>query len=126
MLAEALGLLALGWHRFNLGSHGGQLQTFTFQTLLFFALFSILSIRERRFFWSSRPSTVLTGALIADAGAGLLIGFYGLAEMRPLPLVQSAFIVGYAIICSLIVNDFVKTMMIAPRRPAQAIVSRGL
>jgi H+-transporting ATPase len=118
MLVEALGLLAIGWHRFGLGNNEGQLRTFTFQTLLFFALFSLVSIRERRFFWSSRPSTVLTVALIADACAGVLIGYYGLAEMRPLPLVQSAFIVSYALACSLLINDFVKTMMIAPHRPA--------
>ncbi len=114
MLAEALGLLAIGWDRFGLGGDDGQLQTFAFQTLLFFALFSLVSIRERRFFWASRPSTVLTVALVADACVGILIGRYGLAEMQPLPLMQSAFIVGYALVCSL-VNDFVKTMVIAPR-----------
>jgi magnesium-transporting ATPase (P-type) len=51
MLVEALGLLAIGWHGFDLGHHDGQLRTFAFQTLLFFALFSLLSIRERRAFW---------------------------------------------------------------------------
>lgn len=118
MLAEALGLLAIGWHRFGLGSNEGQLQTFTFQTLLFFALFSLVSLRERRFFWASRPSTALTVALIAGGCVGILIGIFGLAEMRPLPLGQSAFIVSYALVFSLLVNDFVKTMMIAPHRPA--------
>jgi H+-transporting ATPase len=113
MLIEALGLLAIGWQRFDLSSEPGQLQTFTFQTLLFFALFSIVSIRERRAFWASRPSTVLAAALLADAFLGILIGIYGLAELRPLPVLQTALIVGYALVCSLGVNDFIKSAFIA-------------
>ncbi|KAF0097421.1 MAG: ATPase [Rhodospirillaceae bacterium] len=119
MLIEALGLLAIGWQRFDLGSDAGRLQTFTFQTLLFFALFSIVSIRERRAFWASRPSTVLAAALLADAFLGILIGIYGLAELRPLPLAQTALIVGFALVCSLGVNDFIKSAFIA-RYPKRA------
>ncbi len=54
-LIEALGLLAFGWHRFGLDADAGRLQTFTFQTFLFFALTSLVSVRERRAFWRSRP-----------------------------------------------------------------------
>jgi hypothetical protein len=61
ILIKALVLLAIGWRQFDLGNHPGQLQTFTFQTLVFFALFSIESIRERRAFWASRPSIILAG-----------------------------------------------------------------
>jgi magnesium-transporting ATPase (P-type) len=75
MLLEALGVLAIGWRRFDLARADGRLQTFTFQTLLFFGLCSIVSIRERRYFWSSRPSTWLAGALVGAAAVGLLIGF---------------------------------------------------
>jgi plasma-membrane proton-efflux P-type ATPase len=109
MLIEALGLLAFAWHRFGLAEDSGRLQTFTFQTLLFFALFSIVSIRERRAFWKSRPSTVLGSALLADGVLGLLIGLYGLADLRPLPLRETAVILGVAAVCSLGLNDFIKT-----------------
>ena len=112
MLLEALGLLALGWRLFNLGHHAGQLQTFTFETLLFFALFSIISIRERRFFWASRPSATLTIALAADACVGLLIGLFGLAEMKALTPGQIGLVVAYAFLFSLLVNDAIKTMLI--------------
>jgi magnesium-transporting ATPase (P-type) len=108
MLVESLGLLAVGWHWFDLGHHPGNLQTFTFETLLFFALFSILSIRERRTFWASRPSMTLALALFLDACAGFLIGAYGLAELRPLPLGQIASVIGYALVFSLGVNDLIK------------------
>ena len=108
MLVEALGVLALGWRWFDLGANPGQLQTFTFQTLLFFALFSILSIRERRSFWASRPSAILSVALFADACVGVMIGLYGLAELQPLPPKQTALIVSYAFAFSLVFNDFLK------------------
>jgi plasma-membrane proton-efflux P-type ATPase len=113
MLIEALALLAVGWHRFDLANNDGQLQTFAFQTLLFFAIFSILSVRERRAFWRSLPSAVLAVALCADAAAGLLIGAHGLAELRPLSPSETAIIVGYACLFSLVVNDFVKTALMA-------------
>jgi TRAP-type mannitol/chloroaromatic compound transport system permease small subunit len=116
MLAEALGLLALGWHFLGLAHQPGELQTFTFQTLLFFAVFSLVSIRERRAFWSSRPSLVLSLALVIDIGVGALIGLHGLAEMKPIPPVQTALIMSYALIFALGINDLVKRMLIARPR----------
>ncbi len=113
MLGEALGLLALGWRLFDLGGNEGCLQSFTFQTLLFFALFSILSVRERHAFWASAPSKILAAALFADACVGVFIGIYGLAELRPLPLQQTVLIVGYALLFSLGVNDMVKLALTA-------------
>lgn len=110
MLAEALGLLAIGWHWFDLGKHPGELQTFTFETLLFFAIFSILSIRERRSFWASWPSATLAAALVLDGCAGILIGIYGLAELHPLQINRIAFVFGYALVFSLWINDLIKVM----------------
>jgi len=112
MLVEALSLLAIAWHQFNLGNHPGQLQTFTFQTLLFFALFSIVSIRERRPFWASRPSTILATALLADAAAGILIGLFGLVELKPLSLAPTILIVGFALMSCLGINDLIKRLFL--------------
>lgn len=122
MLAEALGLLALGWRWFDLGNNQGQLQSFTFQTLLFFALFSILSVRERQAFWASRPSAILAVALFADACVGALIGLYGLAELQPLPLTQTAVIVSYAFVFSLVINDIVKLALLTRVRPSKHLL----
>jgi hypothetical protein len=120
MLVESLGLLALGWHWFGLGADDHRLPTFAFLTLLFFALFSLVSIRERRAFWSSRPSGVLALALAADGCVGVLIGTRGLGELAPLPLAQTAFVVGYALVCSLAINDPVKLALIAHLRNTAA------
>lgn len=108
MLVEALGLLVVGWQWFDLGAHRGQLQTFTFQMLLFFALFSILSIRERRPFWASWPSAILLAALLADAALGVLIGVIGFAELRPLPPAVTALIAFVASAFCLGINDAIK------------------
>ena len=108
MLVEALGLLAWAWHGFRLEASGHGLRTFSFETLLAFAVFSIVSIRERRAFWSSPPSTTMAAALCADAAAGILLSFTGLGEMRPLPPGETAAIFAYAAACCLVVNDAVK------------------
>ncbi len=115
MLAEALCLLAFGWHQFALRADTGRVRTFTFQTLLFFALFSLISVRERRAFWSSRPSAILALAMAGDACAGILIGAFGLGEMSALPTLQSAVVIAYALVCCLGVNDPVKRWLMQPR-----------
>ncbi|HXZ69220.1 MAG TPA: hypothetical protein VEH07_11565, partial [Alphaproteobacteria bacterium] len=69
MLAEALGLLFAGSRIFHVAADQGQSYTFTFETLLFFAVFSIIAIRERRQWWASMPGKILSLALFADACA---------------------------------------------------------
>lgn len=56
---------------------------------------------------------MLAVALTLDAAAGLLVGLTGLAELRPLPVHVTGLIVIYALLCSLGINDVVKTAMIA-------------
>jgi magnesium-transporting ATPase (P-type) len=113
MLAESLGLLAIAWRRFSLATDDGRLSTFSFLTLLFFALFSVLSIRERRAFWMSRPSGALSLSLLGAAVVGIVVGVVGLGELRPLPLWQMASVVAYTLGFTFVVNDLVKTALIA-------------
>jgi plasma-membrane proton-efflux P-type ATPase len=111
MLGEALALLAFGWHQFGLDAGGGRLHTFTFQMLLYFAIFSIVSVRERRAFWGSRPSGLLAGALAADTILGTIIGVTGLGELQPLPLNQSILIFVTAGLLVLGPNDLIKVFL---------------
>ncbi len=112
-LIEALGLLAFGWRRFGLSTDAGLLQTYTFQTFLFFALSSLVSVRERRAFWRSRPSAALAASLAAAAVIGTIIGIVGVSELLPLPLAVSAVVFAYAAVCSLGPNDLVKSLLFA-------------
>jgi plasma-membrane proton-efflux P-type ATPase len=109
-LVEALGLLAFGMRLFHLG--GSELHTFSFLTLLFFALSSIVSIRERRAFWSSRPRWVLVAAVAAATLAGGAVGISGLAGLPALPVPRILCVIGYALGCSLGPNDLVKVTLI--------------
>lgn len=85
MIHEPGRLLALASQAFGLAANEAALHTFTFRTLFYFALFSILSIRERRRFWASRPSGILTLALVGDALIGTALSTMGLPCLAPLP-----------------------------------------
>ena len=117
MLAESLALLWIGWLRFELATNNNALYTFSFLTLLYFAAFSIVSARERRWFWATRPSKTLAVALIADVLIGTALTFVGLPGLVALPWSQTLAIFGYAAISCLVINDAVKVGMIKWRVP---------
>ena len=111
MLAEALLLLWIGWSRFGLATNNDALFTFSFLTLLYMAACSIVSARERRWFWSTMPSKALVAAIMADTLVGTVITFVGLPGLMPLPWWQTLAILVYAVIACLVVNDAVKVAM---------------
>ncbi len=113
MLAEALAVLAFGWHRFGLDLHDGLREAFAFQTLLFFSLASVVSARERRVFWSSLPSRALAAALAAAAAGGFVIGVTGLGRLAPLPPAASLLAAAAALAGTLLVNDPLKAALLA-------------
>jgi len=118
MVAESLFLLWMGWSRFDLATNNDALHTFSFLTLLYFAVFSILSARERHRFWASMPSKSLVVALIADALIGTTLTFVGIPGLMPLPWWQIFWIFAYAMVACLVVNDAVKVAMIKWRVPS--------
>ena len=118
MTAEALFLLYLGWSRFGLAADDKALYTFSFLTLIYFSVFSILSVRERRGFWSTMPGKALMAALAADALVGTILTRVGLPDIAPLPWRQTLTIFGYAGAVCLVVNDALKTAMIKWLVPA--------
>ena len=111
MVGETLGLLWVGWRLFDLGNHEPMLQTFGFQMLFYFALFSIVSARERRHFWTSWPSGTLIAALCLDGAAGTVLSVVGIPGLTPVPWRQTVFVLIAALICSLVINDFVKATL---------------
>ena len=78
MVAETLFLLWVCWTRFNLASNNDTLYTFSFLMLLYFAIFSVVSARERSWFWATLPSKTFMSALTADAVVGTVLTFVGL------------------------------------------------
>ncbi len=112
MVAEALGFLWIGWSRFGLASNDGALYTFSFLLLLYLAVFSVVSARERHAFWSTMPSKALTAALTAETLTGTLLTRVGLPGLTPLSWSQTLAIFAYAMVSCLVVNDAVKVVMI--------------
>ena len=100
-----------GWRLFDLGAQEPVLQTFSFQMLFYFALFSIVSARERRHFWASWPSGTLIAALCLDGVAGTALSVVGIPGLMPVPWHQTVFVLVAAMICSLVINDFVKAAL---------------
>jgi len=112
MVAETLLLLWIGWSRFGLATNNNALYTFSFLTLLYFAVFSIVSARERHWFWATLPSKTFLSALAVDALAGTALTFVGLPGLMPLPWWQTLAVFVYAMVACLGVNDAVKVAMI--------------
>ncbi len=121
MVAETLLLLWFGWARFGLATNDNALYTFSFLMLLYFAVFSVVSARERHAFWSTLPSKTLVAALVADAFIGTILTRVGLPGLVPLPLEQTLAIFVYAIVSCLVVNDALKIVMIKWRVPKAVI-----
>jgi len=112
MVAETLLLLWIGWSHFGLATNNNALYTFSFLTLLYFAVFSVVSARERSWFWATLPSKTFLSALAADALTGTVLTFMGLPGLTPLPWRQTLVIFAYAMVSCLVVNDAVKVAMI--------------
>ena len=112
MVVEALILLWIGWSRCGLATSDNALYTFSFLTLLYFAAFSIVSARERRWFWATLPSNTFLFALAADAITGTALIFVGLPGLMPLAWWQTLAVFVYAMLACLGVNDAVKVAMI--------------
>ncbi|HSB20782.1 MAG TPA: plasma-membrane proton-efflux P-type ATPase [Anaeromyxobacteraceae bacterium] len=126
MLAENLALLALGWRAFGLGADLAAAQTFSFQALLYFALFSIVSVRERSRFWRSAPSGVLLAALAVDAAVGAALPLADLPGLRPIPAVQTLAVVAAAALLTLGLNDAVKVALVRRAGLAPAAGTGGV
>jgi H+-transporting ATPase len=117
MVAETLLLLWIGWSYFDLATDNNALYTFSFLMLLYFAVFSVVSARERHWFWATMPSMTFLLALAADALTGTDLTFVGLPGLKPLPWWQMLAIFVYAMVSCLVVNDGMKVAMIRWRVP---------
>jgi plasma-membrane proton-efflux P-type ATPase len=124
MVAETLLLLWFGWSRFGLATNSDALYTFSFLLLLYFAAFSVVSARERRWFWATMPSRTLLAALLTDALMGTVLTLVGLPGLKPLPWWQTLAVFFYAMASCLVLNDALKVAMIRWRIPA-AVAALG-
>ena len=112
MVLESLALLRYCWAWFGLSSNDGLLHSFSFLIMLYMAVFSIISIRERQSFWSTRPSNALVISLLLDVLLGTFFALLGISGLIPLLWWQVLFVFGYAMVAGLVVNDLIKILLI--------------
>jgi magnesium-transporting ATPase (P-type) len=112
MVAETLLFLWFGWSHFGLATDDSALYTFSFLMLLYFAVFSVVSARERSWFWKTLPSKTFLLALAADIIVGTLLTLVGLPGFKALPWWQTITVFIYAMVACLLLNDAVKVALI--------------
>jgi H+-transporting ATPase len=118
MAVESFAALALGQAFWHLRTSDPVVRTFSFEILLFSAVTSIFVIRERRRFWSSRPSRLLLSIMALDIIAGALISTFGISGLFPaLPVMMTLFLLGWNLAFSLILNDYVKVLLLKKAKP---------
>jgi H+-transporting ATPase len=108
MLAECLAFFFVALKVFHLAGNIPALQTLTFEILFFFAIFSLLSVRERRHFWRSRPSRMLIAILGIEGLSSVLFATLGMPGLAPVPIAHTLIVVAYSFATALVLNDWVK------------------
>ena len=108
MTVEAFGILFIGLNYFNLKTDSATLNSFCFQILLFFALFSIFVVREKKHCWNSAPSKTLFWIIVADIILGICISTFGLLGFKAISITLTAVVFIYTAVCSFLLNDIIK------------------
>lgn len=127
MAAEALGLLWYGWTHLGLSENDAVLESFSMITVLYFSVFSIISVRERRLFWRSAPSRAVVIALTLTMAGGTAFTFAGTPGFAPLPWPVLGLVTAVSAVSCLVVNDFIKAVLIrrwTPLRDGHTIVRK--
>ena len=112
MTIEAFGLLYIGLYQFNLIADYASLNTFCFEILLFFALFSIFVVREKNHFWHSAPSKTLLLIILADLILGIILSTFGLLGLKAIPMTLTIIVIIYTLFCSFVINDYIKFVLL--------------
>ncbi|MGC8661430.1 MAG: plasma-membrane proton-efflux P-type ATPase [Nitrososphaeria archaeon] len=110
VVLESLVIAYFGVNYFGLLGNLSKLHTFGFDILLLSGMFTIFVVRERGHFWKSRPSNVLLVAIIADIILSSTISITGIPGLAPIPAIDVLSVIGFSVIFSLIVNDFIKVI----------------
>ncbi|MBP1764378.1 MAG: plasma-rane proton-efflux P-type ATPase [Firmicutes bacterium] len=108
MVLEVGGLLYIGIQYFDMSPGGNALNTFSFLALFFFAIFSLFVVRQEGHFWSSKPSAVLSGVILAVVVIAVSVGFFGFSDLQGIGLRPIVCIIVYSFMFSLLLNDFIK------------------
>ena len=85
-----------------------RLGTLALEIIFFTSAGNIFSVRERRWFWSSRPGWALLGFVLADSVVIITLATVGVPEMPAIPISHSAIAVVWAAVWALGAVDLAK------------------
>lgn len=105
---EIIAITVYGW-----GNDIESLRTFTFEILFFFGMGTLFSVRERHWFWKTRPSWPLLIAVIVDAVVVIVVCSTGVPflSVKAVPWWATVTVIGWAFVLILFVNDFIKVLL---------------
>ncbi|MBZ5489522.1 MAG: plasma-membrane proton-efflux P-type ATPase [Acidobacteriia bacterium] len=112
MLIEALVVLKVTMRTFAIPAGSPLVNALSFQILLFLAIFSLISIRERGSLLRSRPSATLTAALCADAFLGITIGLAGWLDMPRISWTVILLVLCSSMFACLVLNEGLKRLIL--------------
>jgi H+-transporting ATPase len=93
---------------FGLLGNPEKIYTFGFAYYNLVGLFCILSVRERGYFWKSKPSKMLITALLIEFVIVITISMMGFLELAPISYTLTFALVAYTGITTLLINDPIK------------------
>ncbi|MDQ1251643.1 MAG: H+-transporting ATPase [Euryarchaeota archaeon] len=92
------------------------LHTFVFDMLIFGSMFTILTVREKGYFWESFPSKTLVIAICGDFVMTFLISYFGIPGLVPIPAEYILIAIIWYLTFALVVNDIVKVNILRHRK----------
>ena len=112
IVVESFLILYIGLSYFGLNNNIDQLHTFVFVFLTFSGYFTVMTVRERKYFWESKPSKPLILSIIINMVVVLAISILGMPGLTPIDPIEVFTILGYSFVTCLLVNDFVKILLL--------------
>jgi H+-transporting ATPase len=112
VIAELMFLLNIVASYFGLFENIRQLQTFTFQMLIYVELLDLLILRERRHFWNSGPSRFLLVTITVDLAIVFMIAVFGLPGIVPISPTIALTVAGLSGLIVFFINDPIKAVLI--------------
>jgi hypothetical protein len=112
MTIESAFMTLAGWSYFGLSGNVDKIYTFGFAYLNLAGIFTLIIVRERNYFWKSRPSNFLSITITAEILFVIAISLLGFLELAPLGYMPVLAIFGYTLLVTFLINDPIKVCLI--------------
>lgn len=112
MTIESAVLTVAAFSYFGLSGNIDKIYTFGFAYLNLAGICTLMIVRERNYFWKSRPSNFLSITVTAEILFVIAVSLLGFLELAPLGYMPVLTILGYAPLVTFLINDPAKVYLI--------------